>query len=70
MVFLSLYFFILTMERGSIYSELYKNTQGAFNEYGEQIMWLPCQFDTARPRIVPKGKWYASLAKPPDDQEK
>jgi hypothetical protein len=70
MVFLTPYFFILTMARGSIYSELYKNTQGAFNEYGAQIMSLPSRFDPARPRIVPKGKWYASLAKPPDNQEK
>jgi hypothetical protein len=70
MVFLTPYSFILTMGRGSIYSELYKNPQGAFNEYGVQIMSLLCRFDPARPRIVPKGKWYASLAKPPDDQKK
>jgi len=50
------YFFILTMGRGSIYSELYKNTQGAFNEYGVQIMSLPCRVDPARPRIVPKER--------------
>jgi hypothetical protein len=58
------------MGGGSIYSEFYNNIQGAFNEYGGQIMSLPCRFDPARPRIVPKGKWYAPLAKPPDDQEK
>jgi hypothetical protein len=33
-------------------------------------MSLTCRFDQARPRIVAKGKWYALLAKPPDDQEK
>jgi hypothetical protein len=58
------------MGRGSIYSELYKNAQGAFNEYGVQIMSLPCRFNPVRSRIVPKGKWYGSLAKLPDDQEK
>jgi hypothetical protein len=56
MVFLTPYFFILTMGRGSIYSEFYKNTQGAFSEYGVQIMLLLCRFDPARARIVPKGK--------------
>jgi hypothetical protein len=33
-------------------------------------MSLPSRFDPARSRIVPKGKFYASLATLPDDREK
>jgi small-conductance mechanosensitive channel len=49
-----------------LYSELHKNIQDAFNEYGVQIMSPNYRFDPARPKIVPKDQWYAAPAAPPD----
>lgn len=51
-----------------LYSELHKNIQDAFNEYGVQIMSPNYRFDPARPKIVPKDQWYAAPAAPPDTQ--
>ena len=53
-----------------IYSDLHKNIQDAFNEYGVQIMSPSYRFDPDRPKVVPKDNWYAAPAKPPDDPEK
>ncbi len=53
-----------------IYSELRKNIQDAFNEYGVQIMSPSYRSDPERPKVVPKEKWYAPPAQPPDDLEK
>jgi small-conductance mechanosensitive channel len=50
-----------------IYSDLHKNIQDAFNEYGVQIMSPSYRFDPDRPKVVPKDKWYAPPAKPLDD---
>ncbi len=47
------------------YSELHKNIQDCFNEYGVQIMSPNYEADRATPTIVPKEKWYAPPAKPP-----
>ena len=52
-----------------IYSDLHKNIQDAFNEYGVQIMSPSYRFDPERPKVVPKDKWYAAPAKPPIDPE-
>jgi small-conductance mechanosensitive channel len=52
-----------------IYSDLHKNIQDCFNEYGVQIMSPNYRGDRAVPTIVPKEKWYAPPATPPDDQE-
>jgi small-conductance mechanosensitive channel len=52
-----------------IYSDLHKNIQDAFNEYGVQIMSPSYRFDPDRPKVVPKDKWYAPPAKPPNDPE-
>lgn len=52
------------------YSELHQNIQDAFNEYGVQIMSPAYESDPDRPKFVPKEKWYAPPAKPPDDPEK
>jgi small-conductance mechanosensitive channel len=58
------------LEMPDIYSELHQNIQDAFNEYGVQIMSPSYRFDPDRPKVVPKDKWYAAPAKPPDDLEK
>jgi small-conductance mechanosensitive channel len=53
-----------------IYSELHKNIQDAFNEYGVQIMSPAYESDPDRQKVVPRERWYAPPAKPPDDLEK
>ena len=58
------------LEMAAIYSELHQNVQDAFNEYEVQIMSPSYRFDPDRPKVVPKDKWYAAPAKPPDDSEK
>lgn len=49
------------------YTELHRNIQDAFNEYGVQIMSPSYRFDPERPKVVPKQQWYAPPAKAPDD---
>ena len=46
-----------------IYTDLHRNIQDAFNEYGVAIMTPHYVGDTAEPKIVPKEQWYASPAK-------
>jgi small-conductance mechanosensitive channel len=58
------------LEMAEIYSELHQNVQDAFNEYEVQIMSPSYRFDPDRPKVVPRDKWYAPPAKPPDDPEK
>jgi small-conductance mechanosensitive channel len=52
------------------YTDLHRNIQDAFNEYGVQIMSPSYRFDPERPKIVPKDQWYAAPAKSPDGEEK
>ena len=49
-----------------VYSDLHRNIQDAFNEYGVQIMSPSYLSDPERPKVVPKDQWYASPAKPPE----
>jgi small-conductance mechanosensitive channel len=49
------------------YSELHKNIQDAFNEYGVQIMTPFYEGDKSEPLVVPKDKWYAPPAKKPGE---
>jgi small-conductance mechanosensitive channel len=53
-----------------IYSELHKNIQDAFNEYGVQIMSPAYESDPDRQKVVSRDRWYAPPAKSPDDLEK
>jgi hypothetical protein len=46
------------------YSQLHKNVQDEFNEFGVEIMTPHYEMDRASPAVVPKSKWYASPAKP------
>ncbi len=48
-----------------IYSDLHKNIQDVFNEYGVEIMTPAYEGDRAEPTIVPRERWYAPPAKPP-----
>jgi small-conductance mechanosensitive channel len=51
------------------YSELHQNIQDAFNEYGVEILSPNYETDRARPTLVPKERWYAPPAKPPENGE-
>ncbi len=51
------------------YSELHKNIQDCFNEYGVQIMSPNYEADRAIPTIVPKEKWYAPPATLPAETD-
>jgi small-conductance mechanosensitive channel len=48
-----------------IYSELHRNIQDVFNEYGVQIMSPAYRDDPGQPKVVPKERWYAPPASPP-----
>jgi small-conductance mechanosensitive channel len=49
-----------------LYTQLHRNIQDVFNEYGVQIMTPAYENDTPEPKIVPKAKWYTAPAKEPD----
>jgi len=53
-----------------VYSELHRNIQDLFNEYGVQIMSPSYEADPDHPKTVPKDKWYVPPAKPPEGSEK
>jgi small-conductance mechanosensitive channel len=50
-----------------IYSELHKNIQDQFNEYGVQILTPSFEGEPKEPALVPKEKWYAAPAKQPGE---
>ncbi len=52
------------------YSDLHKNIQDCFNEYGVQIMSPNYVADRTAPAIVPKEKWYAPPANPPKEKDR
>ncbi len=52
--------------RAVVLSNLHANIQDVFNEYGVQIMSPHYLGDPADAKIVPKAKWYAKPAVPPD----
>jgi hypothetical protein len=49
-------------DRINICSELHRNIQDAFNEYGLQIRSPHYLADRPQPTVVPKDKWYAPPA--------
>jgi small-conductance mechanosensitive channel len=53
-----------------VYTDLHRNIQDAFNEYGVQIMSPSYRADPERPKIVPRDQWYAAPAMPPDSGDK
>lgn len=53
----------------AIYTDLHRNIQDAFNEYGVQIMSPSYRGDPAQPKIVPKDQWYKAPAKPPGENK-
>ncbi len=52
-----------------IYTNLHKNIQDVFNEYGVAIMTPHYVGDTAKPKVVPKEQWYMAPAKKPQEED-
>lgn len=52
-----------------LYSQLHRNIQDVFNEYGVQIMTPSYESDTPDAKIVPKEKWFSPPAKAPAADE-
>ena len=50
----------------ALYSELHRNIQDVFNEYGVAIMTPAYENDTPEPKVVPREQWYAAPARPED----
>jgi small-conductance mechanosensitive channel len=48
----------------ALYSALHSNILDIFNEYGVQIMTPAYEGDPERPKVVPRGEWFAAPAKP------
>jgi small-conductance mechanosensitive channel len=48
------------------YSDMHRNIQDEFNEYGVQIMSPNYLADRSVPTVVPKERWYAPPAAPPE----
>ncbi len=46
----------------ALYTEMHRNIQDVFNEYGVQIMTPSYEADTPEPKIVPKERWYTAPA--------
>jgi len=54
--------------RADVLNRLHESIQDVFNEYGVQIMSPHYMMDPAEPQVVPKDKWYALPAKPPESK--
>jgi small-conductance mechanosensitive channel len=52
-----------------LYSQLHRNIQDVFNEYGVQIMTPSYESDTPDAKIVPREKWFSAPAKAPTADE-
>ena len=48
-----------------VYSDLHRNIQDIFNEYGVQIMTPNYVADTPEPKLVAREQWYAPPAHKP-----
>ncbi len=48
--------------KGPVLDALHANIQDAFNEYGVQIMSPHYETDPARPKVVPRDRWFAAPA--------
>ena len=54
-------------ERPRVLSELHKQIQDAFNEFGVQIMSPAFEAQPDRPVVVPRSRWFTAPAVPPKD---
>ena len=49
-----------------LYAALHRHILDLFNEYGVQIMTPAYEGDPEQPKLVPREKWYAAPARPPE----
>ncbi len=59
----------LPADRAQVLSELHMQIQDAFNEFGVQIMSPAFESQPERPVVVPRSRWYASPAVPPQGRD-
>jgi small-conductance mechanosensitive channel len=50
------------------YTDLHRNIQDVFNEYGIQIMTPAYEGDPAEPKVVPKERWHEPPAPQPESK--
>ena len=55
--------------RAEVLHRLHGNIQDVFNEHGVQIMSPHYVLDPKEPQVVPKDKWYAAPATPPERKD-
>ncbi len=53
----------LPLEMATIYSDLHRNIQDSFNEFGVQIMSPHYLGDPAQAKVVPREQWYPAAGK-------
>jgi len=49
-----------------LYTDLHRHILDVFNEYGVQIMTPAYEGDPEQPKVVPRARWFASPATPPE----
>jgi small-conductance mechanosensitive channel len=50
----------------AFYAELHRNILDVFNQYAVQIMTPAYEHDPEQPKVVPRDRWYAAPARPPE----
>jgi hypothetical protein len=50
----------------ALHAELHGNIFDVFNEQGVQILTPGCEGDPDQPKVLPKERWYAASARPPE----
>ena len=58
------------LPRAEVLNQLHANIQDVFNEYGVQIMSPHYLGDPQIEKVVPKDKWFAAPASPPESTER
>jgi small-conductance mechanosensitive channel len=56
-------------QMGRVYTQLHQNILDMFNEYGVQIMTPAYETDPEQTKVVPRERWYAAPALPPDFED-
>jgi small-conductance mechanosensitive channel len=57
-------------ERAKVLAAVHTSILDAFNEYGVQITSPNYEADPERPKVVPRDKWFAAPAAPPEVEER
>jgi len=57
------------MQRADVLNQLHGNIQDVFNEHGVPMLSTHYMMDPKEPHTVPRDRWYAAPARPPEGQE-